>query len=140
MIQDLTTMTMLHMFSFSYHISNKIIDGNGHKLPLPTVNEFMMFDGVMVRDKIHRRGEGAIYNCWQDFACGDDLIKKATTATRRHTIKRIYNLCDNDISPKHREDKYDPAHKFDLIFKVVVDNINNITKHASLDICGDEPK
>ena len=126
------------MFSSLYQISNKIGAAYGHELPLPTVDEFVKFDGVVVRDGIHGRGEGAIYRRWQDGACGDDLIKKAITATRWHEIKRIYKLCNNDTAPKRGEDKYDPAYKFDLIFKVIVNNVNNITKYASLDLCGDE--
>ena len=126
------------MFSSLYQISNKIGAAYGHELPLPTVDEFVKFDGVVVRDGVHGRGEGAIYRRWQNGACGDDLIKKAITATRWHEIKRIYKLCNNDTAPKRGEDKYDPAYKFDLIYKVIVNNVNNITKHASLDLCGDE--
>ena len=86
-------------------------------MPLPTVDEFVKFDGAVVRDGIHQQGQGTIYRRWQDGACGDDRIKKAITASRWHEIKRIYKLCNNDTSPKQREDKYDPAYKFDLIFR-----------------------
>ena len=41
------------MFSSLYQISNKIGAAYGHKLPLPTVDEFVKFDGVVVRDGIH---------------------------------------------------------------------------------------
>ena len=84
------------MFSALYQIINKIGAAYGQELPLPTVDDFVNFDGVVVRDGIHGRGEGTIYWHQQDGACGDDLIKKAITATRWHGIKRIYKLCNND--------------------------------------------
>ena len=65
----------VQMFSALYQISNKIGPAYGHKLPLPTVEEFVKFDGVVVRDAVYGRGEGAIYRSWQDSACGDALIK-----------------------------------------------------------------
>ena len=64
------------MLSALYQISNNIGAAYGHELPLPLVDEFVKFDGVVRRDGIHGRGEGAIYRRWYDGATGDVLIKK----------------------------------------------------------------
>ena len=53
----------VNMFPSSYQLSNKMGARYGHKLPLPTVNEFVKFDGVVVREIIHRRDERAAYRC-----------------------------------------------------------------------------
>ena len=77
----------VQMFSALYQISNKIGAAYGHELPLPSVDELVKFDGVVIRDAIHGRGKGAIYRRWHDGATGDVLIKKALTDTRWHEIK-----------------------------------------------------
>ena len=74
-------------FSALYQISNKIGAAYGNELPLPSVDEFVKFDGVIIRDAIHGRGEGATYRRWHDGATGDALIKKSITATRQHAIQ-----------------------------------------------------
>lgn len=38
----------VHMLSALYQISNKIRATYGHKLPLPTVENFVKFDGVII--------------------------------------------------------------------------------------------
>ena len=39
---------------------------------------------------------------------------------------------------KRGEDKYDPTYKFDLIYKVITNNVNNITNNVYLDLTRDE--
>lgn len=51
----------VQIFSILYQISNKIGVAYGHELPLLIVDEFVKFDGVIMRHTIHGRGEGAIY-------------------------------------------------------------------------------
>lgn len=121
------------MFSALYQISNKIGTVHINELPLPTVDEFVKFYGGVVRDAIHRRSKGTIYWCWQNGACGDALINKAIAATKWHEIKRVYNLCNHNTAPKRGGDKYDYAYKFDQIYKVITNNVNNITKCTCLD-------
>ena len=70
------------MFSVLYQISSKIGVAYGHELPLPLVDKFVKFDGVVIRDATHGRGEGVIYRSWHDGATGNALIKNAITATR----------------------------------------------------------
>eukprot|EP00957_Ditylum_brightwellii_P015729 1186195-Ditylum_brightwellii.AAC.1 len=47
-------------------------------------------------------------------------------------------LNNNETTPKRGEENYDPAHKLDLIWDVLTHNTNAITKHACLDVVGDE--
>jgi hypothetical protein len=53
-------------------------------------------------------------------------------------IKRVIKLCNNDISPKKGQDGYNPAYKYDLIYKTIIHNVNAITALAELDQTGDE--
>jgi len=53
-------------------------------------------------------------------------------------VKRVVKLNNNLTSPKHGEEGYDPAHKFDMLDDVLVSNINSITEKADLDTCADE--
>ena len=53
-------------------------------------------------------------------------------------IKRIKKLCNNDTAPKRVQANYDPTYKYDYIFKVLVHNINFLTKKVELDATIDE--
>jgi hypothetical protein len=33
---------------------------------------------------------------------------------------------------------YEPAYKYNMIFDVIISNVNYLTKEAALDMCGDE--
>ena len=128
----------VQIFFALYQISIKICAEYGHELPLLSVDEFVKFDGLVIRDTMHGRGEGTIYRRCHNGATGDALIKKGITATRWHEIKRDFKLYKNDTAPKRGENKYNSAYKFDLIHKVIPSNVNNITKHAFLDLAGVE--
>jgi hypothetical protein len=47
-------------------------------------------------------------------------------------------LSDNDIEPKRGEPGYNPAYKYDYLFKVLNSNINKLSAKADADLCGDE--
>ena len=53
-------------------------------------------------------------------------------------FKQIKKLCNNDSAPKKGQEKYDPAYKYDYIFKCIVNNVNFLTKNAELDQTIDE--
>ena len=44
----------------------------------------------------------------------------------------------NSTCPKRGEPGYDPAYKFDFIYKTLMHNVNCISKHIESDQCGDE--
>jgi hypothetical protein len=39
---------------------------------------------------------------------------------------------------KRGQPGYDPAYKFDFIYKTIINNTNFFTKEADLDLCGDK--
>lgn len=42
----------------------------------------------------------------------------------------MYKLCNNDTVLKQGEDKSDPTYNFDIMCKVITNDVDNITKHA----------
>ena len=47
-------------------------------------------------------------------------------------------MCDNNSAQKRGERGYDPAYKYDHIYRTIIDNLNAITERAELDLFGDE--
>ena len=47
-------------------------------------------------------------------------------------------LCNNKDALKRRDTSFDPAYKFDLIYKAIVHNVNAITKWSNLEQSGDK--
>jgi hypothetical protein len=45
---------------------------------------------------------------------------------------------NNQASPKHGEEGYNPTFKFDMLHEVLISNLNAITKYAKKDQCGDK--
>ena len=45
---------------------------------------------------------------------------------------------NNDKSPQRREEGYDPAYKYDIIPRTIVDNVIALTESAEYDLTGDE--
>ena len=60
------------------------------------------------------------------------------TLTRWLQIKRVYKLNCNATSKKRNQNGYDPAYKYDMIYKTIIHNVNALTKYAELDYVGDE--
>jgi hypothetical protein len=52
--------------------------------------------------------------------------------------KRTLKLNNNEKTPKKGETGYEPAHKFDYLWKTIVHNVNAVTKQAYLNLTGDE--
>jgi hypothetical protein len=75
---------------------------------------------------------------WMDGADYDNLVQESITHTRWLQIKRVLKLNNNQESPKRGEEGYNPAFKFDMLYDVMISNLNAITKHAEADQCGDE--
>jgi hypothetical protein len=47
-------------------------------------------------------------------------------------------LCNNEVEPKRGEPSYNPAYKYDYLFKVLNSNINELSANADADLCSDE--
>ena len=68
----------------------------------------------------------------------DDDIFIGMPHRRWLQVKRVKKLCNNDVAPKKGEEGYDLCYKCNYIYKVIVHNINQLSKSAELDITGDE--
>lgn len=54
------------------------------------------------------------------------MIKWSIIASHWHEIQLIDKVCDNDTAPKYHE--YNYLYKFELIYKLITHNGNNISK------------
>ena len=94
---------------------------------------------VVVRDGVLGGMKCAIYRWWKKAdSAYDPEIAGTVTHTRWLQMKRVYKLCDNKGSAKKGDDDYDPAYKYEYIYKCLVRNVNEVTLFADLDLCGDE--
>jgi hypothetical protein len=111
----------------------------GHEFKQVLAQELVHFDAALVRDGVNGGSDGALYRRWQPTSTiFDARIADSITHTRWLQIKRTIKLCDNDSAPKRGENGYDPAYKYDYIYRTIIDNLNSLTERAELDLCGDE--
>ena len=103
------------------------------------MQEFLRWDGVIVRDGVRGGGNGALYRRWMaNTSCSDAITQNAMSRNRWNSLKRIYKLNNNDVDKKRGEEGYDPTSKYDLIYDVLTSNVRCLTKYADLDLTGDE--
>ena len=129
----------LERWSTKYAASIGLLGSYGHDFKTPNIEELVHWDSCVFKSGVNGALQGALYRRWRlgDTAYDPD-IASSMTHSRWLQIKRIIKLCDNDLSPKRGEPGYDPAYKYDYLFKTIVSNLNAITKQADLDQCGDE--
>ena len=117
----------------------KLGSSYGHSFKNFSIPELIHFDGVVVRDGVKGGSNGAIYRRWiADGSDCDEFVMNSLTFTRWLQIKRAIKINDNSTAIKKGEEGYDPAYKYDFIWRVLFHNINAMTKNADLDQCGDE--
>jgi hypothetical protein len=77
---------------------------------------------------------------WMDGADCDMIVQESITQTQWLQIKCVMKLNNNQASPKRGEEGYynHQAFKFDILYDVLISNLNAITKYAKADQCGDE--
>lgn len=93
---------------------------------------------MVVRDGVRGGSDGALHLRWiEQSSSYDPLIKVSMRHSRWLQIKRVLKL-NNNNSPKRGQDGYDPAYKYDMLYDVLVHNVNAVTERAELDLCGDE--
>ena len=111
----------------------------GHEFKPLTSMELLYFNMVVIRDGVLGGMDGAIYRRWKkDDSAYDPVIAGTITNSRWLQLKRVYKLCDNDVTPKKGDRGYDPAYKYDYIYKCLIRNINELTMLADLDLRGDK--
>eukprot|EP00957_Ditylum_brightwellii_P123777 9435702-Ditylum_brightwellii.AAC.1 len=75
-----------------------------------------------------------IYFQWMTDDVGyDSRIDNAMRFARYVQIKPIYKLNINKNCPACGELGYDPSAKYDVLYRVLVDNMSSITESASID-------
>ena len=81
---------------------------------------------------------GAIYRRWVDRSDYNEVIVESINHSHWLQIKRNFKLNNNSTSPKRGEPGYNPAYKFDLLYRTLVCNFNCISRYVDSDQCGDE--
>ena len=131
--------TDVTQFSNLYKHQVGIGNGYGHDVDEAKTWEFVRFDGVLVRDGVRGGGDGAIYRRWNVMSSTNDKhISSSLSLSRWFNLKRLLKLNNNDLSPKRGEVGYDPAYKYDMIYRTIVDNVIALTRSAEMDLTGDE--
>ena len=131
--------TDVTQFSNLYKHQVTIGNGYGHDVDEAKTWEFVRFDGVLVRDGVRGGGDGAIYRILNVISSKNDKhISSSLSLSRWFNLKRLLKLNNNALSPKRREVGYDPAYKYDMIYRTVVDNVIALTRSAYMDLTGDE--
>jgi hypothetical protein len=127
-------------FSNLYAFQNDLGTGPyGHYFEQLHLEELVWFDGAVVRNGVLGSNDSAFHHRWlKGSSIYDSEIDTAMTHRRWLQIKRVYKLCNNNDVPKRGEPGYDPAYKYDLLWKVMVHNVNALTAVAGMDLTGDE--
>ena len=109
-----------------------------HKYKLLELYEIVRYFGVVLRDGALGGSHGDIHRRWREGPAQDDDICMSIYHSRWLQIKRVIKLCDNNFAKKRGEPGYDPAYKFDYIWKCLCHNTNFNTDKAPLDLSADE--
>ena len=131
--------TPVAQFSNLYRLQTGIGNGYGHDCDEEKGYEYVRFDECLVQDGVRGGGDGAMYRRWNSKSPSyDGKMENSLTLHRWFQLKRMFKLCNNDTAKKRGEDGYDPAYKYDFIYRTIVDNVIALTKKAELDLTGDE--
>ena len=110
-----------------------------HAFKAIKIQELIHWDGILVRDGALGGSNGSIFQRWLiGETMYDAAIHDTMSYDRFLQIKRTYKLCNNYSAAQKGDPKYNPAYKYDAIFKAMVHNCNAVTKYADSDLCGDE--
>jgi hypothetical protein len=115
--------------------------GYGHEYQMTTPEQIVKWDGVLIKDGVLGGSNGAMlrrFDNRKDNAMFDADICKNMTKTRYLEIKRCIKFNNNLLCPKKAQPGYDPAYKYDYIYKCLTHNVNAISRKACLDLSGDE--
>ena len=123
-----------------YACSLGLVGGQySHAFKAIKIQELVHWDGILFCDGALGGSNGAIYQRWLiGETMYDAAIHDTMSYDRFLQIKRTYKLCNNYSAAQKGDPKYNPAYKYDLIFKAMVHNCNAVTKYADSDLCGDE--
>ena len=127
-------------FSNVYAVGEKGL-GGGHNHNFKTISEMELvrFDGVLTRAGLRGIIDSGMHRMWlnEDPDC-DEFMARSMKFSRFLQIKRVIKLNNHLTTPSRGMDGHDPAAKCDLVFDVLVNNMNCITAEAALDQTIDE--
>ena len=110
--------------------------GYGHEYKLTNEAEMVNWTGVSIRHGAREGNPGSYHTRWcKDDPNYDEMIARSMTSSRFQQVKSVFKLNDNVASPKRGMEGYDPASKYDHIYKTMCHNMNYVTDKADLD-CG----
>ena len=102
-------------------------------------HEYVRFDGCLLCDGVKGGGDGAIYLHWnQGSASSDEFIQSAMSLQCWFQLKHVFKLNNDNTAKPRNSSEYNPCIKYDMIFNVIINNTIALTKHAELDLTGDE--
>jgi hypothetical protein len=114
------------------HRDLKLGSEYGHSFRNTYASELLRWDGVLVMDGVRGGSDGAILRRFKntdDNTAYDSHIADAFTGTRWLELKRVMKLCYNGCPESDKSHpSYNPAYKFDYIYKVLLHNVNAVTK------------
>jgi hypothetical protein len=104
----------------------------------PPHQRLVKFDGIVHWHSLRGGGPG-IHLCWDPTDSDyDDCVYKAMSHTRFLQLKRLYKLNNNFLAPKRNQPGYDPAYKYNMIYKTSIYSIIWVTQKAGFDQCGNK--
>ena len=113
--------------------------GYGHALKLVMETDLVHWVGVPIRHGARDGSASSLHRRWMvDDVDYDPIIANNMTMSRWRQIKSVLKLNNNLSTPGRDKEGYDPAAKYDLIFRTLCHNMNYITLQAELDVAGDE--
>ena len=113
--------------------------GYGHQCSLTTERDLVRWMGVPIRHGARYGGASRIHRRWLiDNPDYNPIIASNMNLSRWRQIKGVFKMNNNFTLPGRSKPGYDPAAKFDLIFRTMVHNMNHFMLSAELDAAADE--
>ncbi len=113
--------------------------GYGHDWKPVSVTEMIKWEGIPIRHGANDGKPGTHHARWMATDSRHDaIIADNFNYSRYLEVKRMFKLSNNEKEKKRGEEGYDPCNKYDFIYKVLVSNMNNLTKKADPDCVIDE--
>jgi len=99
--------------------------GYGHAFKLVTETDLVRWVGVPIWHGVRDGSASSLHRCWMvDDVDYDPIIADNMTMSRWRQIKSVLKLNNNLSTPGRDKEGYDPAAKYDLIFRTLYHNMN----------------
>ena len=114
--------------------------GVGHDWTIVHVPELVRWTGVPIYRGALDGKAGSINPQWdKNDAHFDPDISACMNKSRFKLMKQYFKLNNNFMGTKKKGGaRYDPCSKYDMVYKVLIHNMNHVTLHADLDATQDE--